>query len=93
MEPLTAVLAIVAVFIGLAWWLAQTDGLAFLAPRTTRGLQASAQLYCSNKCREAGKCPLTHSAHRAVDCPLFKYVAGDTAITVYGSPFESMTAV
>jgi hypothetical protein len=93
MEPLTAVLAIAAVFIGLAAWLAHTDGLAFLSPKTTRGLQSSAQLYCSNTCREAGNCPLTHSADRAVDCPLFKYVAADTAIAVYGSPFESVTAV
>jgi hypothetical protein len=90
MEPLTATLAIIAVFIVLALWLARTDGLAFLAPKSTRVLQASAQAFCVRQCRVNGQCPLTHTTERASDCPLFGFVAADVPTVMYGSPFDAI---
>ena len=42
MEPLTAVGLIVAVFLLLAVIIAQVDGLAFMAPKSTRALRGAA---------------------------------------------------
>jgi hypothetical protein len=90
MEPLTAVIAIIAVFIGLAAWAARSDGLAFLAPKSTRAIRSSAQTYCVDQCRVDGRCPLTGTSERAGNCPLFKYVAADVPTAVYGSPFKTV---
>jgi hypothetical protein len=91
MSALTAIIGIVALFLGLATWIARTEGLAFLAPKSTRAIRNSALTYCTDQCRVAGQCPLTHSAERADSCPLFKYVAADVPTVVYGSPFEAAT--
>ena len=91
MTPLLAVIGILTVFIVLATLVARVDGLAFLAPRSTRALRVSAQSFCSERCREAGQCPLTKSADAAADCPLFKYIGADVPTTTYGSPFETQS--
>lgn len=90
MEPLAATLAIIAVFIVLALWIARTEGLAFLAPKSTSSLQASAQAFCVGQCRVNGQCPLTHTTERAGNCPLFGFVAANVPTVVYGSPFDAI---
>jgi hypothetical protein len=91
MEPLAAVLAILAIFLILAMMFARFDGLAFLAPNTTRGIRLSATRFCTDQCRLNGICPMTGSETQAADCALFKYVRADVPTTVYGSPFEKTT--
>jgi hypothetical protein len=88
MTPFTAVLVILAVFMVLAMIIAKTDGLAFLAPKSTRAIRASAETFCTDGCRVNGRCPMTGAADRAADCPLFKYVGADLPTVIYGSPFE-----
>lgn len=92
MEPLTAVIGIVAVFLLLALFIARSDGLAFLAPKSTRGIRASASVFCVDRCRVEGRCPMTETGEQANDCPLWKYVGADMPIVVNGSPFESLHA-
>lgn len=89
MEPLAAVLAILAVFLILATIFARADGLAFLAPDSTRGIRASATRYCTDQCRQNGICPMTGTTEKAADCPLFGYIRADVPTAVYGSPFAS----
>ena len=89
MTPLLEVIGILLVFTVLATLIARADGLAFLAPRSTRALRASAQSFCSERCRQAGQCPLTKGSEAAADCPLFKYIGADVATVSYGSPFEA----
>jgi hypothetical protein len=90
MEPLTAVLGIVGIFVILALVVARIDGLAFLAPKSTRGIRSSAEAFCVDRCREDGRCPLTGTAEQARNCPLWKYIGADVPTVVHGSPFESM---
>lgn len=92
MEPLAAVLAIIAVFLFLAAIIARVDGLAFLAPASTRGIAASAEVFCAKHCRVNQQCPLTQGSGRAPNCALFKYIAADLPTEIYGSPFESLRA-
>jgi hypothetical protein len=92
MEPLAAVLAILAIFLILATMFARFDGLAFLAPNSTRGIRMSATRFCTDQCRSSGVCPMTGTGEKAVDCPLFKYVQADVPTAVYGSPFEAQPA-
>lgn len=90
MSPLVAVLTILAIAGGLGFLLARADGFGFLMPRTSRGIGLSAERFCTGSCRRAdGCCPLTASAARAVDCPLWKYLAADVPTVRYGSPFAS----
>ena len=89
MEPLTALLAILAVFLVLATLMARSDGLAFLAPKSTRAVHASAASFCSDRCRVDGLCPLTGTTEQAAACPLWGFVRADVPTVVYGSPFES----
>ena len=56
MEHLTAVGLIVAVFLLLAVIIAQVDGLAFMAPKSTRALRGAAANFCLDKCRADGVC-------------------------------------
>ncbi|MBI4409308.1 MAG: hypothetical protein HY561_06340 [Gemmatimonadetes bacterium] len=88
MEPLVAVVGILAVFVVLAWVIAQVDGLGFLAPKSTHGIRGSAESFCVGDCRVNGRCPLTGSAQRAPSCPLWTYVDADVPTVLYGSPFE-----
>lgn len=88
MEPVLALVAILALFALLTFAVARSEGLAFLAPRSTRGIRHSALSFCSDRCRENGLCPLTRTAEAAADCPLWKYVDVDVPTALYGSPFE-----
>jgi hypothetical protein len=93
MEPLTltlAILGIVATFVILAAIIARVDGLTFLGPKSTRGIRMSARLFCSDRCRVDGECPLTGSAEAAEACPLWKYIDADVDVVIYGSPFKSV---
>jgi hypothetical protein len=81
-------LGILALFGVLAFVIAKVDGLAFLAPKSTRGVIGSAATYCAEGCRRAdGRCPLTGTTERALNCPLWKFVEADVPTRVYGSPF------
>jgi len=86
-------LAIVALFGGLAFVIAKVDGLAFLAPKSSRGVTASAGAYCAEGCKHAdGRCPLTGTPERALNCPLWKFVEADVPTSSYGSPFGPVPA-
>ena len=91
MEPLTLVVGVLTVFLIVAFIFARTEGLAFLGPKSTRAMRASAQAFCSERCRADGKCPLTGTAEAAENCPLFKYIGADVPTALYGSPFEGVT--
>lgn len=83
---LLALLALVVIF-GFA--VSRIDGLALFAPSSTKGIAASATTFCTGRCRPPdGRCPLTGSAERAEDCPLWRFVDGDLPTSLYGSPFE-----
>ncbi len=88
MAPLAAALVIVGIFLLLMWFLAETDHLAFLGPRSTRGIGASASYFCTDDCRVEGRCPMTGGTTRNRECPLWKYVDADVPIEPHGSPFE-----
>jgi hypothetical protein len=91
MSPLAASLAGVSTLsLGFGYLLSRVDGLGFFVPKSTRGISASAQSFCTDKCRTAGgHCPLTHSSEAAADCPLWNYVHADMPTAVYGSPFAA----
>ncbi len=93
MEPLAAVLGILAIFLLLATVFARVDGLAFLAPKSTRGIRLSAAGFCTDRCRSDGLCPLTRSTEASADCPLWGcYVRADVPTAIYGSPFRTPEA-
>lgn len=87
MEPLTAVLLMLAVFLVLAAFIARTDRLAFMAPKSTAGIRLSATNFCTDRCRVGGICPLTGTAEQAATCPLWGFIRADVPTAVYGSPF------
>ena len=89
MEPLTAVLIMLAVFLILATFIARTDGLAFMAPKSTAGIRTSAASFCTDRCRVDGLCPLSGTTEQAATCPLWGFVRADVPTALYGSPFES----
>ena len=85
---LETVLAIAALFGVLAFVVAKVDGLTFLAPKSTKGVTAAAASYCTDDCRLAdGRCPMTGTAERAVNCPLWRFIDADVSTMSYGSPF------
>jgi hypothetical protein len=90
MTPLAALLAIIAVFvIGMAF-IALSEGLAFLAPKSTTGLNRSAAHFCHDCCRTSdGRCPLSNSEDQALNCPLWKFIDADLPTVTYGSPFPA----
>jgi hypothetical protein len=88
MEPLAAVLAILLLMLVLGTIFARVDGLAFLAPGSTRGIRLSATRFCTDECRKNGICPMTGTESKAVDCPLFGYINADVPTATYGNPFE-----
>ena len=88
MTPLGAVLAIAALFLVGVAYIALSEGLTFLAPKTTMGLNASAMHFCKNGCRTRdGFCPLTESGVEGAHCPLWKFINADVPTVRYGSPF------
>ncbi len=88
MTPLAAVLAISALFIIGVAFIARTEGLAFLAPKSTAGLNRAAAHFCHDDCRTPdGRCPLSIDAGETLNCPLWKFIDADMPTAAYGSPF------
>ena len=50
MPPLT-VLAIMAIFLILAFFVSRLERLAFLAPKSTKRIKGAAQSFCLDQCR------------------------------------------
>jgi hypothetical protein len=92
MGPLAAIAGILALFVILAVFIAHVDGLTFMAPKSTRAIRASAGIFCTDDCRANGCCPMTGTAQRAKNCPLWRYIGADVPTVVRGSPFESLHA-
>ncbi len=85
---LLALFGLVVVF---AFVLSRIEGLALFAPKSTKGITGAAAGFCSRGCRTPdGRCPLTGSAERAQDCPLWRFVDADVPTQLYGSPFEQV---
>ena len=81
-------LAITALFAVLAFVIAKVEGLTFLAPKSTKGILASAATYCKEGCRLVdGRCPLTGTTEQAMNCPLFKFIDADVPTSLVGNPF------
>lgn len=87
MEPLAALLGIIGAFVVLAFIIARVEHRSFLAPSRSAGVTASAGHFCTERCREDGKCPVTKSTEQWSECPLWKYVAADVPTELHGSPF------
>jgi len=88
MTPLTAVVAVVGIFLVLVWLVSRFEGLAFMAPASTRGMRASASAFCVDECRVDGRCPITGKTERDESCPLWRYIEADVPTTSHASPFE-----
>ena len=85
-----AVVAISILFLGGVAYIALSEGLTFLAPNSTTGLNGSAMQFCRKACRtSAGDCPLTASPKEAANCPLWKFINADVPTVLYGSPFTA----
>lgn len=81
-------LALLALFVVFAVIVCRVEGLAPFAPKSTKGIASSADVYCTEHCRLVdGRCPLTGSVQRALNCPLWKFVEADLPTSLYGSPF------
>jgi hypothetical protein len=81
-------IAILALALVLGFILLRVEGLTLFGPKSTAGVTASAHAFCTDKCRLAdGRCPMTGSEARALNCPLWKYVEADVPTIEYGSPF------
>ncbi len=90
MPPLT-VLAIMAIFLILAFFVSRLEGLAFLAPKSTKRIKGAAQSFCLDQCRTAdGKCPLVM---RTDDCPLWRFVDADLRTDQRVDPFRQARGV
>jgi hypothetical protein len=84
----TTLLALLALFGIFAFILLKVEGLALFAPKSTGGIANSAATFCADQCRLTdGRCPMTGSHERALNCPLWKFVDADVPTSVYGSPF------
>ncbi len=83
--------SVFALFVGLGVIIARVDGLAFLAPQSTKHLLSPALDCCTHGCRTAdGLCPLTHSREGSPSCPLWKFVDVDVPTSMHGSPFAHL---
>lgn len=88
MTPFIAVALISVLFIGGVTFVALSEGLTFLAPKASRGLNGSAMHFCRTGCRtSSGDCPLTESGVQAAECPLWRFINADVPTVRYGSPF------
>lgn len=70
-----------------AFVIARVENLAFFAPKSTKGMRASAECFCEERCRVNGQCPVTRTEQQWAKCPLWGFVAADVPTTIYGSPF------
>lgn len=83
-----ALLAILAVAVVLGFVIAKVEGLALLAPKSTKGVLRPAEVFCTERCRTPeGDCPLTGKAEQAADCPLWRFIGDDVPTQLHGSPF------
>jgi hypothetical protein len=86
----TTLLALLALFGVFAFILLRVERLALFAPKSTGGISNSAAEFCRDGCRLTdGRCPLTGSHERALNCPLWKFIEADLPTTLYGSPFAA----
>jgi hypothetical protein len=89
----TTLLALLALFAVFAFILVKVEKLALFAPASTGGISSSAAAYCADQCRLTdGRCPMTGSRERALNCPLWKFVEADVPTALYGSPFTGLQA-
>ncbi len=89
MPPLS-VLAILAIFVALTFFVSRVEGLTFLAPKSTKRIKGAAQHFCLDECQEDGKCPLVMSVE---DCPLWQFVNADIRTDVRVDAFRQMGGV
>lgn len=93
MDAFYSLLGVVLLGLAFGFVVARVEGLALFAPKSTKGIAASADGFCRGHCRlPDGRCPLTGSVDRAADCPLWRYVRLDVPTAVYGSPFAQAPA-
>ncbi len=94
MQPLTllaTILVILALSVGLTVVITRFDGLAFLAPKSTKRIAGSAQIFCVNQCRASdGTCPLEQFGMQREDCALWTFVDADVRTVDYGNPFAHL---
>lgn len=94
MGPFAAVASIALLFVFLVTLVAKVDGLTLLGPRSAGALRASAEYFCTERCRQDGRCPLTGADEPAEACPLRKFVDTDLPTAVRGrppdKPFEAL---
>ncbi len=85
MPPYT-VLAILAIFVIIAYFASRVEGLTFLAPKSTKRIKGAAQRFCLDHCQKAdGQCPLVM---RTEDCPLWRFVDADLRTDQRIDPFR-----
>lgn len=90
MTPFVAAAVIGLLFLGGVTFIALSEGLSFLGPKATMGLNRSAMDFCKTECRTStGDCPLTQSGIEAAHCPLWKFINADVPTVRYGSPFPA----
>lgn len=86
-------LALLALFGVFAFIVLKVEGLALFAPKSTGAIANSAAVYCADQCRLSdGRCPMTGSRERALNCPLWKFVEADVPTMLYGNPFAHLQA-
>ncbi len=89
----TTLLALLALFGIFAFIVLKVEGLALFAPKSTGGITNSAAAYCAEGCRLTdGRCPLTNTPERALNCPLWKFIEADLPTSLYGNPFAHLQA-
>ena len=88
MPPL-AVLAILGIFLTLAFLMSRLEGLTFLAPKSTKRIRGAAQAFCLDQCRTAkGDCPLGVEAEA---CPMWRFVSADLPTDLRVDPFRELS--
>jgi len=94
MQPVTllaTVLVILTVSFVLTFVISRMDGLAFLAPKSTKRIAHSAHLFCVDHCRAPdGTCPLERVGKQREDCALWTFVGADVPTVAHGNPFAHL---
>ena len=94
MQPVTllaTVLVILALSVVLTLVITRIDGLAFLAPKSTKRIARSALMFCVDQCRAPdGTCPLEKVGKRREDCALWTFVDADVPTVAHGHPFAPL---
>ncbi len=84
---LLSVLAILAIFVIIAYFASRVKGLTFLAQKSTKWMiQGAAQQFCLEDCQTAdGLCPLVMQTD---DCPLWRFVDANLRTDQRVGPFR-----